>query len=107
VTSLCIDISGKFVTIRGAVVRTGNVRPQCSHMTFRCTECDSHFVTEQLEGRFTVPTRCGTPDCGGKIFQTMESESTTKLVDARKIRLQDIQHCDVSIEPLLRCKLRL
>jgi len=95
VIKVFFELVGKFVTIRGAVVRTGTVRSEVCRMTFRCIECSVMFVIEQPQGCFASPSRCKTRDCEGRIFRPEETESTTKMVDARKIRLQDIQHYDV------------
>ena len=35
---------GKLVTIRGTVVRVGNVKPLVTHLAFNCTACKTQQV---------------------------------------------------------------
>lgn len=89
---------GKFITIKGAIVRTGNVRPFCRRLTFRCKVCETEFAIEQIEGRYTPPTVCKLEECTNNnafLFEVKEKASTTIVTDSRRIRVQDILHCDV------------
>ncbi|ODN04355.1 DNA helicase MCM8 [Orchesella cincta] len=102
---------GKFVTIRGAVVRTGNIHPYCLRLAFRCKVCDDEFVIEQPEGKFTTPTVCKTEECKNtrtNLFEPLQSSPKTIMIDAKRIRVQDIQHCDIergSVPRTMDCEL--
>ncbi|CAL8091791.1 unnamed protein product [Orchesella dallaii] len=102
---------GKFVTIRGAVIRTGNIHPYCLRLAFRCQACDDEFVVEQPEGKYTPPTICKAEECKNTrayLFEPLESSSRTVMIDAKRIRVQDIQHCDMergSVPRTIDCEL--
>lgn len=83
------------MTIRGAVIRTGTVKPFCTLLAFKCYDCKKHFVVEQPEGRFVCPSNCHTKDCMGKSFEPVERHKSVQFEMFRKIRIQDTQHDDV------------
>ena len=85
------------MTVRGAVVRTGVIRPQLTFMAFRCVQCMSVFSVEQPEGIYVLPSACKDPECRSKQFDPLKSHKLTKLIDSRKISVQDVQNSDVRL----------
>jgi len=79
-------------------VRTGNIKPLCVRMTYECKICSGRFTVNLPDGQFRMPKRCGADDdCENKShFEILEGAKTTKLIDCRRMRMQDIQHNDVS-----------
>lgn len=88
---------GKFITIRGAIVRTGIVKSYCTRQTFRCCRCRGILVLEQPDGTYTLPKICSVnDDCGNKNeFEPVLGASTTKVIDYRRIRIQDVENSHV------------
>ncbi|GFO02710.1 DNA helicase mcm8-like [Plakobranchus ocellatus] len=67
---------GKFVTVKGTVVRVGNIKPLCTVMAFKCASC-SHI-------------QCPNNECRGRTFFPCRSDSQTQTIDWQTIRVQEI-----------------
>jgi len=78
---------GKFVSVRGTVVRVSNIKPLAVEMTFRCGKCDQLVRCYFEDGKFRYPSRCGTLKCNSKTF--IPQRSTAINVDWQKIRIQE------------------
>ena len=48
---------GKFVAIRGTVVRVGNIKPLCVQLAFSCSACGTEQGVPLPYGKFTSPTK--------------------------------------------------
>ncbi|KAL4224835.1 DNA replication licensing factor mcm8 [Mactra antiquata] len=81
---------GKFVSVKGTVVRVSNIKPQCTVLAFECSNCSNVQTVLLPDGRYTVPTSCPSGDCRGKIFQPLRSSNLTETIDWQTIRLQEI-----------------
>lgn len=100
--------SGKFVTIKGAIVRTGNIHPYCQRLTFHCRVCETEFAVEQPEGKYSCPAICKSEDCKNNntfLFEVRENAKSTLVIDSRKIRIQDILNRDVRDTDIIRFNL--
>lgn len=83
---------GKFVAIRGTVVRASPIRLQVTSMQFRCTKCEAQMFVKFPEFRYTPPTRCSTERCRARYFEPMHG--TAEIVDYQKIRIQELKDRD-------------
>ncbi|XP_022097957.1 DNA helicase MCM8-like [Acanthaster planci] len=81
---------GKFVTVRGTVVRVSNIKPFCTKMAFQCNTCGDIQIVNLPEGRYTLPTKCLAPDCRGRSFAPKQSSPLTETVDWQMIKVQEI-----------------
>lgn len=62
--SQCI---GKFVSVKGTVIRVSTIKPVLVEMKFLCIKCGFETLQRMIEGRFEAPAYCGQVDhaCGG------------------------------------------
>ncbi|KJE94138.1 hypothetical protein CAOG_08824 [Capsaspora owczarzaki ATCC 30864] len=81
---------GRLVSLRGTVVRVGNIKPQVVRLAFTCSKCDGTTVIALADGRYAVPSRCTTPQCRGSSFVPRRSDPDTIMVDWQTIRVQEI-----------------
>eukprot|EP00795_Rhopilema_esculentum_P003026 gene3026-1294_t len=88
--NLKANFYGKLVSVRGTVVRVGNVKPLATHMTFICTSCQAQQVIELIDGKYSTPTRCVSPECRARTFIPDRNSSYTKTIDSQVIKLQEI-----------------
>jgi len=54
--SQCI---GKFVSVKGTVIRVSTIKPVLVEMKFLCTKCGFETLQRMTEGRFEAPAYCG------------------------------------------------
>lgn len=78
---------GKFVAVRGTVVRVSGVRPMVKRMDFHCPRCGESICKSMPDGKFAPPTHCENEDCKGKTFKA--DKATAVTVDFQLIRLQE------------------
>ncbi|KAH6595120.1 hypothetical protein BASA50_006106 [Batrachochytrium salamandrivorans] len=84
------SLMGKFITIRGTVVRVLSVRPITTQMSFMCTKCEKSQTCTLLDGKFRLPLKCTTFGCRGRTFLPDRSvDSSTHTVDWQRIRVQE------------------
>ena len=57
---------GKFISFKGTVTRTSEVRPELFLGCFRCLECQSVVRNVEQQFRFTTPTICANGVCGNR-----------------------------------------
>jgi DNA helicase MCM8 len=80
---------GKFVGLKGTVIRVSNVKPLVVSMPFKCARCGTEQYVRLSDGKFRVPTNCESGDrCRSKTFYPLRDKAVT--VDWQKIRLQEI-----------------
>ncbi|GFS16563.1 DNA helicase MCM8-like [Elysia marginata] len=77
---------GKFVTIKGTVVRVGNIKPLCTVMGFRCASCSYVQAVNLPDGKYTLPTSCPVDECRGRTFFSCRSDAQTRTIDWQTIR---------------------
>jgi DNA replicative helicase MCM subunit Mcm2 (Cdc46/Mcm family) len=62
--------TGKFVSIRGTVVRVSNIKPLVLRMNFKCSRCQAELTQIFVDGKFSMPTKCTTSQCRSKTYTT-------------------------------------
>ncbi|XP_072163403.1 DNA helicase MCM8-like [Diadema setosum] len=67
---------GKFVSVKGTVVRVSNIKPLCTKMAFLCNTCGD--------------IQCLAPECRGRSFVPQQSSALTETADWQTIKLQEI-----------------
>uniref|UniRef100_A0A671ME02 DNA helicase MCM8 n=1 Tax=Sinocyclocheilus anshuiensis TaxID=1608454 RepID=A0A671ME02_9TELE len=83
--SLRANLYGKFVAIRGTVVRVSNIKPLCSKLAFVCNSCGDTQSVTLPDGKYAIPTKelmSGDQRESGRIPRTIECELTQDLVDS-------------------------
>ena len=81
--------AGRFVSLRGTVVRIASVKPLVSQMAFSCNVCSDTRVMTFEDGKFTLPVKCRTSGCKSKTFQAEKEHPDTITIDYQKIKLQE------------------
>lgn len=81
---------GKFVSIRGVVVRVSNSQCLVIRLAFECSTCRHTFGVTCENGKHTEPDRCPTPGCTGRSFVQQRSHPLTTIIDWQTIRLQEV-----------------
>uniref|UniRef100_A0AAY4CF72 DNA helicase MCM8 n=1 Tax=Denticeps clupeoides TaxID=299321 RepID=A0AAY4CF72_9TELE len=101
--TLRANLYGKFVAIRGTVVRVSNIKPLCRKMAFTCNSCGDTQSLHMPDGKYTIPTKAKNVRLillfltantdfqelmsddqreSGRIPRTVECELTQDLVDS-------------------------
>lgn len=80
---------GKFVTIKGTVVRVSNIRQQLVSMYFECVRCGEKQFRSFTDYKYSVPVRCPTEKCRSRVFTPLRD--TAETTDWQKIRVQELQ----------------
>nr|CAD7574505.1 unnamed protein product [Timema californicum] len=81
---------GKLVSVRGTIIRVGNVKILCTWMAFLCNSCRAMQCIKQPEGIFTQPTSCTSDDCRSRTFSPLISSPYTQTVNWQSVRLQEL-----------------
>uniref|UniRef100_A0A8B9J970 DNA helicase MCM8 n=1 Tax=Astyanax mexicanus TaxID=7994 RepID=A0A8B9J970_ASTMX len=84
------NLYGKFVAIRGTVVRVSNIKPLCSKMAFICNSCGDTQSLDLPDGKYTTPSKCLQKECRGRIFTPNRSSPLTLTVDWQTIKVQEL-----------------
>ena len=77
---------GRFVQVKGTVVRVNPVQTLPSVLTFRCLRCSQILVLAQPDATFTPPKKCTTPNCTSKQFTPDRTSPETQLRNRQLIR---------------------
>ncbi|CAN8072736.1 unnamed protein product [Agarophyton chilense] len=80
---------GKFVAVRGTVVRVSNTRQQLLSMQFECAKCGQTQIRVFPDYKYSLPTRCITERCRSRSFQP--NRDAVETVDWQKIRIQELK----------------
>lgn len=48
---------GKYIALRGTVVRVSNIKPLCTKLAFVCGSCGDVQGVPLLDGKYTLPTK--------------------------------------------------
>ncbi|MBN3315226.1 MCM8 helicase, partial [Atractosteus spatula] len=92
--NLRANLYGKYVALRGTVVRVSNIKPLCTKMAFTCNTCGHIQSLELPDGKFTVPTKCPQTDCRSRSFTPNRSSPLTLTVDWQTIKVQELMSDD-------------
>ncbi|XP_063172080.1 DNA helicase MCM8 isoform X2 [Candoia aspera] len=85
---------GKYVALRGTVVRVSNIKPICTKMAFICSACGNTQSFPLPDGKYTLPTKCPLPECHGRSFIADRSSPYTVTVDWQSIKIQELMSDD-------------
>ncbi|KAF0975071.1 hypothetical protein FDP41_005824 [Naegleria fowleri] len=83
---------GKFVAVKGTVVKVSNIRPIVTQMVFNCAKCGTKQKKHFRDGKFTLPTKCKSHSCKSRAF--IPDRSTAVTVDWQRIKIQEISESD-------------
>uniref|UniRef100_A0A8C3W8J7 DNA helicase MCM8 n=1 Tax=Catagonus wagneri TaxID=51154 RepID=A0A8C3W8J7_9CETA len=85
---------GKYISLRGTVVRVSNIRPLCTKMAFLCATCGEVQSCSLPDGKYNLPTKCPIPACRGKSFTALRSSPLTVTTDWQSIKIQELMSDD-------------
>uniref|UniRef100_A0A2K5QQZ3 DNA helicase MCM8 n=1 Tax=Cebus imitator TaxID=2715852 RepID=A0A2K5QQZ3_CEBIM len=85
---------GKYVALRGTVVRVSNIKPLCTKMAFLCAACGEVQSLSLPDGKYSLPTKCPVPACRGRSFTAVRSSPLTVTVDWQSIKIQELMSDD-------------
>jgi DNA helicase MCM8 len=94
---------GKWVAMKGSIVRVSSVKPLITKLAFRCNSCDAETVLSLENGIYRLPSRCSTTTCRSRVFTPDRESSDTVAVDWQKIQYEPFYTtctCDSSIEKI-------
>ncbi len=77
-------LKGKFVSVKGTIIRVGSIKPLVVQMDFECSRCAATITCHFVDGKYTAPVSCTTPQCRSKTFEP--NRATAVTVDWQKIR---------------------
>ncbi|XP_002747384.1 DNA helicase MCM8 isoform X1 [Callithrix jacchus] len=85
---------GKYVALRGTVVRVSNIKPLCTKMAFLCAACGEVQSFSLPDGKYSLPTKCPVPACRGRSFTAVRISPLTVTVDWQSIKIQELMSED-------------
>lgn len=91
---------GKFITIKGTVVRISSVKPLISSMRFACNHCDTEQTVQfdSVDGvkstsvkpyTYRLPSNCPLSGCRSKTFSPLRDDYETCSVDSQIVKIQE------------------
>ncbi|KAI9146044.1 MCM2/3/5 family-domain-containing protein [Paraphysoderma sedebokerense] len=90
---------GKFVCIRGSVVRISGLKPLSTDISFLCNTCYTSFTLSFVDGKYKAPSKCMNKGCKGKSFAAQRNHEDTVTIDWQTIRIQEKLVDDFIIRP--------
>ncbi|XP_066561850.1 DNA helicase MCM8 [Amia ocellicauda] len=88
--NLRANFYGKYVALRGTVVRVSNIKPLCTKMAFTCNTCGDTQSFPLPDGKFMTPNKCLQPECRSRSFTPNRSSPLTLTVDWQTIKVQEL-----------------
>ncbi|KAK2523224.1 DNA helicase MCM8 [Columba livia] len=85
---------GKYIALRGTVVRVSNIKPLCTKLAFVCGTCGDVQSVPLPDGKYTLPTKCVIPECRGRSFTPDRSSPLTTTVDWQSVKVQELMSDD-------------
>ncbi|XP_062427433.1 DNA helicase MCM8 isoform X3 [Rhea pennata] len=85
---------GKYIALRGTVVRVSNIKPLCTKLAFVCATCGDVQGVPLPDGKYTLPAKCLVPECHGRSFAADRSSPLTTTVDWQSIKVQELMSDD-------------
>ncbi|NXN21916.1 MCM8 helicase, partial [Nycticryphes semicollaris] len=85
---------GKYIALRGTVVRVSNIKPLCTKLAFVCATCGDVQSVPLPDGKYTLPTKCLVPECRGRSFTADRSSPLTTTVDWQSVKVQELMSDD-------------
>lgn len=83
---------GRFVSVRGTIVRVSTIRQQLVSMQFQCARCSEVQLVTFSDNKYSVPSSCPSDRCRSRNFNPLRH--TAETVDWQRIRIQEIQQRD-------------
>ncbi|KAG5449865.1 DNA replication licensing factor mcm8 [Clonorchis sinensis] len=81
---------GRFISVKGIVVRVGQVDPVCHRLAFECAQCGTkQILILPADGRYCVPTKCSTRGCRSRSFEPLLNHCDTMTIDTQMITIQE------------------
>lgn len=81
---------GKLVSVKGTIIRVGNIKLSSVWVAFQCNACEALQCVRQPEGVYTIPTSCKSEGCKCRTFTPLKSSPFTQTVNWQCVRLQEI-----------------
>ncbi|NXH01626.1 MCM8 helicase, partial [Loxia leucoptera] len=85
---------GKYIALRGTVVRVSSIKPLCTNLAFVCAACGDVQGVPLPDGKYTLPTKCLVPECRGRSFTADRSSPLTTTVDWQSVKVQELMSDD-------------
>lgn len=76
--------AGRFISVRGTVVRVSVVKPIVTGADFVCQRCETVQTCHFVDGKYEAPSNCAMDGCRGRQFLPDRESATT--VNWQKIR---------------------
>jgi DNA helicase MCM8 len=83
---------GKFIQVKGTIVRVSNIKQVVTQMTFVCERCNFKMTRYFVENTFNPPYACRNKNCKSKKFEPDRYNAIT--VDWQRIRIQEVVEKD-------------
>ncbi|NXG51201.1 MCM8 helicase, partial [Psilopogon haemacephalus] len=77
---------GKYLALRGTVVRVSNIKPLCTKLAFVCGTCGDVQSVPLPDGKYILPTKCLVPECRSRSFIPDRSSPLTTTVDWQSVK---------------------
>jgi DNA helicase MCM8 len=87
ISRLKADLLGKFVSVKGNVIKVCGMRPLVKRMDFYCTKCRGVITKDLPDGKYEPPIACDASGCKSKTFEPDRESAVT--VDYQRIRIQE------------------
>lgn len=84
------NMVGKFIQVRGTVIRISNIQPVVLMMPFICLACGETIETFMVDGKHTVPKKCITQGCRARKFDPIRSDAQTLDLQYVKFVFHDL-----------------
>lgn len=84
-------ISGKLVSIKGTVIKVGQVKVICQYLAFSCPSCSGTQLVKQVDGIYTIPNNCPTKGCRvHSNFSPLHSSAFNRTISWQSIKIQEL-----------------
>jgi DNA replicative helicase MCM subunit Mcm2 (Cdc46/Mcm family) len=80
---------GKFISVKGHVVKARHRKLRVATADFTCQKCASLVPYSFEKGIFSLPTKCSNKDCKSRSFTLIRP--TARYTNVQELRLQEIQ----------------
>nr|CAI5856089.1 unnamed protein product [Callosobruchus analis] len=110
IKDLKVNYFSKLVTVKGTVIKAGQVKLVCQYLAFQCCSCGGTQMVRQTDGAYTPPARCPTRGCHSqKHFVPLHTSRFNRIITWQSMKIQEllgIEQCDgARIPRSLDCEL--
>ena len=71
------NMIGKFIQVRGTVIRISNIQPYVTMMPFACETCGETIEVYTTDGKHASPKKCFTNGCRSRKFEALKGDAQT------------------------------